>query len=112
MFEITSKALEKANLLLLTRHATEKDRSLKKQLLVFNSKSGEDVPIRERIWSEQGFFGDERSDFGMPKVDYPEKTLIYVNQAYLTVKKGESFIYAGQFILGQVIPTANLSRGH
>ena len=62
--DLNQNALEKANLLLLTKHATEKDRSLKTQLLVANnSEVQKEEPAGEKIWVEQGF-GDKKSDFG------------------------------------------------
>lgn len=49
----------------------------------------------ERVWNENGFFGDGRSDFGMAKANYSEKTLIYINKTYLMVEKEENIVYAG-----------------
>lgn len=56
-----------------------------------------------------GFYRDAKSDFGMEKVNYPENTLFYANQAYLTVQKGKNVLYTDHFILGRVIPAANVT---
>ena len=34
---------------------------------------------------------------------FPEKTLLYVNQAFLTVKKNKKFFYWDYFVLGQIV---------
>ena len=54
------------------------------------------------------FFGDGSSDFEMAETNYPQDTLIYINQAYVTVVKGGNILYAGHFILGQIIPATNV----
>ena len=79
--------LEKANLLLLSKEATEKDRSLKNQLLLStNSQSSEKIS-GEAIWKKQEFFSDERADFNLEKRNFPENTLYYVNQGYISTVK-------------------------
>ena len=39
----------------------------------------------------------------MEKVNFPENTLIYLNQAYLAVKKNQKKFCCDYFILGQII---------
>ena len=51
----------------------------------------------------QGFFSDERADFNLEKRNFPENTLCYINQGYIsTVKLGESAIYTHVLLLGQL----------
>lgn len=45
------------------------------------------------MWKSNGFFRDECSDLNLEMVNFREKALFYVNQAYLTVKKGGNMIY-------------------
>ena len=92
----------------MTKHTTEEDRSLTAQLLVSKSDPSDDDICSEKIWSKGGFYRDERNNFGIKKVNYPENTLFYVNQAYLTVQKSENIFYSDHFILGQVIPASNV----
>ena len=96
--EKTQNVLEKAEFLLMTKHATENDLPLKMQLFISNSGSSSSDICSEKSWSKGRFYKDERSDFGIEKVNYPENSLLYVNQGYLT----------NHFILGQVIPAANV----
>ena len=100
--------MEKTNLILLTKHATEKDRFLAAQMLMANtSKSYENETAGEKIWPADGFFQDVKRNFGMEKVNFPESTLFYINQDYFMVQKEETILYADHFALIQTIPTAN-----
>ena len=97
--------LEKANMLLLSKEMTDKDRSMKTQLLF---KPKDDKLSGERIWKEDGFFRDVRAELNLEKVNIPENCLFYVNQGFLsTVKSGEIAMYLHNFIIGQLIIAAN-----
>ena len=61
----------------------------------------------EKIWKKHDFFNAIKSDFNMEKVNYPENTLFYINQAYLTVKKNKKIFYCNYFILGQIVENSN-----
>ena len=100
--------LEIANILLLTNEATEKDRSLKTQLaLSTNCQPGEKISGKQ-ISKKNGFFSDKRAGCNFERKNFPENAFCYVNQAYLsTVKGGELAIYNHNFILGQLVVTAN-----
>ena len=61
----------------------------------------------EKIWEESGFFKEQRIDLTIPKANFPENTLCYVNQGSVSqVKDGES-IYLEYVILGQIMAVAN-----
>ena len=38
----------------------------------------------EKIWQETGFFKDQRIDLTIPKANFPENTLCYVNQGSIS----------------------------
>ena len=98
--------LEKANMLLLSKEMTDKDKSMKTQLL-FKSKQ-EDKLLGEKIWKEDGFFKNVKAQMNLEKVNIPENCLFYVNQGFLsTVKSGEIAMYLHNFIIGQLIIAAN-----
>ena len=98
--------LEKANMLLLSKEMTDKDKSMKTQLL-YKPKQ-EDKLSGEKIWKEDGFFKDVRAELNLEKVNIPENCLLYVNQGFLsTVKSGEIAMYLHNFIIGQLIIAAN-----
>ena len=97
--------LEKANMLLLSKEMTDKDRSMKTQLLV---KPKDDKLSGEKIWKQDGFFKDVRAELNLEKVNIPENALLYINQGFLsTVKSGEIAMYLHNFVIGQLIVTAN-----
>ena len=86
-------------MLLLSKEATGKDRSLKTQLLV-TSNDSQDKLCGERVWKHNGFFQDLRPDLNLEKKNIPENTLLYVNQSLLsTVKNGDIAMYNHIFIL-------------
>ena len=61
----------------------------------------------EKIWEESGFFKEQRIDLTIPKANFPENTLCYVNQGSVSqVKDGEA-IYLEYVILGQIMSVAN-----
>ena len=98
--------LEKANMLLFSKEMTDKDKSMKSQLM-FKSKQ-EDKLSGEKIWKKDGFFKDVRAELNLEKVNIPENCLIYINQGFLsTVKNGEIAMYLHNFVIGQLIIAAN-----
>ena len=103
-----SQQLQKANMLLLSKEMSDKDRSIKTQLLLSSSKPTSEKLSGERVWKNNGFFKDVRPDLNLDKVNMPENTLFYINQGFLsTVKNGEIAMYVQNFILGQIIVAAN-----
>ena len=98
--------LEKANMLLLSKEMTDKDKSMKTQLL-YKPKQ-ENKLSGEKIWKKDGFFKDVRADLNLEKVNIPENCLLYANQGFLsTVKSGEIAMYLHNFVIGQLIIAAN-----
>ena len=99
--------LEKANMLIFRKKATDKDRSLKTKLFV-STNNNDDKISDDRVWRENGFFGEIRPDLKLEKRNIPENCLFYVNQAFLsTVKNGHLAMYVDNFILGKLIPAGN-----
>ena len=93
---------------LLTKEATEKERSLKTPLLLSANSQPVEKVIGEQIWKKNGFFSDERADFNIDKKNFLENTLCYINQVDLSiVKGGELAIYNHIFIFEQLVVAAN-----
>ena len=57
----------------------------------------------EIIWKSNGFFKEQRTDLTIKKPNFPENTLVYVNQGSISPIKGEQAIYL-EFI---ILPFAN-----
>ena len=95
-----------ANLLLMEKEMREGDKNLKMKLLF-----SEDSTINksnETLWPKDGFFNEQRSELNLSKANFPENTLVYINQARIsTVKAGEQAIYMTNVILAQILPYAN-----
>ena len=90
-------------MMLLSKEMTDKDRSLKTQLLVTENE-GKYVLSGEKVWKNNGFFGDIKPEMNLEKVNLPENTLSCINQSYLSiVKSGDIAMYNHNFTLGQLI---------
>ena len=93
---------------MLTKEATDKDRSSKTQLLISTSGNNDDKISGERVWRSNGYFRDRRPDLKLEKGNIPENCLMYVSQAFLsTLKNGELAMYNHNFVIGQIIPATN-----
>ena len=100
--------IQKANMMYLTKEATNKDQSLKMQLLY----SADDKPTLETeliCWKKNSLFWDQKGEFTINKANFPENTLIYANQgSILTLKASDYAIYLDYIILGQLICAKHL----
>ena len=74
---------------------------------IFENKIGSEEISAERVWRQYGFFDSGKSYYSMEKVNYPENTILYLNQAYLTVKENKTIYYRDFFVLGQIVEAAN-----
>ena len=92
-------------MLLLSKEMTDKDKSMKTQLLF---KPKDQSFSGEKIWKQNGFFKDVRPELNLEKVNIPENCLLYINQGFLsTVKSGEIAMYLHNFVIGQLIIASN-----
>ena len=60
----------------------------------------------ETVWKGNGFFNEQRSDL-KTKPNFPENTLLYVNQGLISTVKGGHAVYLEFAIIGQLMPVAN-----
>ena len=103
-----SHQIEKANMLLMSKEVSDKDRSMKTQLLMTTSGSSDEKVSGEKVWKENGFFKEIKPEMNIEKANIPENTLLYINQGFIsTVKSGELAMYVHNFIIGQLIVAAN-----
>ena len=103
-----TKRLERANMMVLSKELTDKDRSMKTQLLISLTANNDEKLSGEKVWKSNGFFKDTKPELNLEKVNIPENCLFYVNQSFLSmVKNGEIAMYNQNFILGQIIFAAN-----
>ena len=93
-------------MMLLSKEATNKDQQLKTQMLSVSFQ--DDDKSAEHVLQESGFFDDHRSDLTIPKANFYENTLVYVNQGSVSlVKVGGQALYLEFVVLGQLMPVAN-----
>ena len=99
-----SSVIKKANVLTLTKEITSGSSNMVTKLVAENKFDAEPYETAgERIWQYSGYFGDVKTDYIMEKVNFPENTLFYINQGYLTVQKSKKIFYGDYFLLGQII---------
>ena len=99
---VSHAPIQKANMMYLSKEATNKDQTLKMQMLL--SSNDKDTTNTKKIWSRNGFFGDQKGEFTIYKANFPENTLIYCNQgSILTLKVGDYTFYLSYIVLGQII---------
>ena len=66
----------------MTKEATDKDRSLKTQMLLSTSVAAPEKISGEPVWKKSGYFkknGYERADLNIEKRNIPENTLCCIN---------------------------------
>lgn len=93
----------------LTKTATENDRNFSTQFVAARFER-EDSSIEvsgEKVWRPFYAFDANRSDYSLEKVNIPEKTVFYVNQANLTVQKSKKIYYCNCHVLPQVTEASN-----
>ena len=62
-------------MLFLSKEPSSKDESLKMQMML-SMKDDKGESSTERVWRENGFFGDLRIDLTIVKANSPENTLV------------------------------------
>ena len=60
------------------------------------------------MWKSNGFSGDQKTDLTTIKANFPENTLVYVNNGSIfAVKGGQTAVYLDYVILAQILPVMN-----
>ena len=62
-------------MMVLSKEMTDKDRSMKTQLLIRSSSDGDDKLSGENVWKNNGFFGDIKPEMNLEKINTPENVL-------------------------------------
>ena len=95
-------------MLFMSKEATNKDERLKMEMLL-SLKDDKEVKQTKNLWKENEFFKDQRTDLTITKANFPENTLVYINNGTVSAVKGGHAIYLDFFnvILAQILPVAN-----
>ena len=96
-----------ASMLFLSKETSTKDANLKSQMMISMNEDKVEKSS-ERIWKENGFFKDQRTDLTIGKPNFPENTLVYVNNGSITTVKGGHAMYLEFVIIGPISPMENL----
>ena len=91
----------------LSKEANSKDVQLKTQMVL--ALQDDESKGTENIWKGNGFFGDERAELTILKANFPENTLVYINQGAVSLVKGGDKAICLDFVFsGQIMPAANV----
>ena len=93
--------------MLLPKEANTEDVQLKSQLTMSISQDEDTTKGSEFIWPQYGFFGEQNVDVIIPKANFPELTLCYINQARVSLVKSGIYcdtIYCDYVVLAQIMP--------
>ena len=103
-----SSVFKRASYVSMSKATAKNDSNVSTKIVAakFEKEIGFEEVAGERVWRQNGFFDSRKSDYGIEKVNYPENTILHLNQAYLTVKK--KIYYCDFYILGQIVEAANL----
>ena len=103
----SSIAKKRNNLMSLSREFSDSKKSVRSQYTVSSMVVDGEKHSCEKVWKNNGYFGELKMDFTLHKKDFPENSLIYVNQAYISSKDGEAVIYCDYVVLGQLLVLKN-----
>ena len=71
-------AKKRANLMSLSREFSDSEKSVRSQYTVSSMEiDGEKHPC-EKVWKNNGYFGELKTDFILHKKDFPENSLLLV----------------------------------
>ena len=93
-------------MLFLSKEASNKDVNLKTQMMIA-MKEDKAENSTERIWKENEFFKDQRTNLTIGKPNFPENTLVYINNGSILAVKSVHPMYLEFVILAQILPMAN-----
>ena len=90
----------------LSKEATSKDQQLKTKMAL--SFQDDEYKNTEKLQQESGFFDNHRSNLTIPKANFLENALVYVNQGSVSLfKGGGQAIYLEFAVCGQWMPVPN-----
>ena len=100
-----SFGFKKVNRVSMTKATKDNDKSISTKIVAvtFDNELGSDEVSEERVWKSFGYFDTRKSDYSMEKINFPENTLLYINQAFLTVKKKKKIYYCNYYVLDQIV---------
>ena len=73
--------MRNANLISMTKSLADNDKNVSAKVVVarFEQNIGATEVSGENAWKNVGYFNNQKSDYNMEKVNYPENTIYYVS---------------------------------
>ena len=101
-----SQAIRNSGKILMTKNLVFLDRAVVTILTASKFENGNTRNTVD-VWLEYRFFKQQPCDFGIDKENFPENSIIYVNQGYQFVKDNKRIYCGDYFLIGQVNECAN-----
>ena len=98
----TSFSAPKGNVFSLSKEFSDHEKTVRSKMIVANIEGAK--KLVNKFGKRTVFFGKINTDYSTHKNDFPENCLVYINQAFLTLKDRDTMIYCDYVILGQIIP--------
>ena len=94
-----SEAIKRSGKISLTKNIALPEHNIQTTIVAtrFENGNGKNTTC---AGPEFGYFKQQPCDSGMEKENYPENSIIYLNQGYLTIKESKRLYYANYYILG------------
>ena len=65
-------------MMVLSKEMTDKDRSMKTQLLIRSTSDGDDKLSGEKVWKNNSFFKDVKPELNLEKVSMPKMQFFFM----------------------------------
>ena len=100
-----SPGFKNANLVFMRKTITENNENVSTDIVAATSENeiGSEEVSGERVWSNYGYFHARKLDYLMEKINFPENTLLYINQSCLTVNKYKKIFYCDFFMIAKIV---------
>ena len=100
-WQLFIKRYTKSNRISLTKNIALPEQNIETTIVAtkFENGNGKNTTC---VWPEHGYFKQQPCDFHIDKENYPENSILYINQGNLTIKDNKKLYYADHYILGQV----------
>lgn len=87
-----SQGIKNSGKIFITKNLVFSDKTVETTLMATKFENGNDKNTTN-IWPGNGYFKQQPCDFGIDKEKFPENSIIYINQCFLTIKDNKKLYY-------------------
>ena len=101
-----SQAIKNSGKISMTKNLVFPDKTVETTLTATKFENGNWKNTTD-IWPKHVYFKQQLCDFGIDKQNFPENSVIYISQGYLTIKDKKKLYYVDYYLIGQINECAN-----